>query len=146
MRSLQEGNHPVKTDLDILRDHYRFLLDEEDGTEEEGWEMRMVRAYHDQLYKEYALIDLSRVHLEGSPVGLRWRSEKEVVAGRGQFTCGNVSCTAEDSLSSYELPFSYVERGEKKLTLVKVRLCPTCAQSLPTSKKHQAEHSSILFP
>ena len=39
-----------------------------------------------KLFKEYAIADLSR-HKEGK-VGLRWRTQKEVVAGRGQFSCG----------------------------------------------------------
>ena len=38
-----------------------------------------------KLYKEYAIADLSR-HREGK-VGLRWRTQKEVVSGRGQFIC-----------------------------------------------------------
>lgn len=39
-----------------------------------------------KLFKEYAIADLSR-YKEGR-VGLRWRTQKEVVSGRGQFVCG----------------------------------------------------------
>lgn len=39
-----------------------------------------------KLFKEYAIADLSR-YKEGR-VGLRWRTQEEVVSGRGQFVCG----------------------------------------------------------
>lgn len=41
---------------------------------------------HSKLFKEYAIADLSR-HREGR-VGLRWRTQREVVNGTGQFACG----------------------------------------------------------
>lgn len=43
-------------------------------------------AARSKLFKEYAIADLSR-YKEGR-VGLRWRTQKEVVSGRGQFVCG----------------------------------------------------------
>lgn len=132
----------IKTDLEVLRLHHRFLLDDDDETKahmDSGWALRMVRAYHDHLYKEYALADLSRVHEQGSPIGLRWRTEKEVISGRGQFTCGSMTCNREDStLTSWELPFGYVEQGVKKLALVKLRLCEDCSALLPDSKKNRS--------
>lgn len=39
-----------------------------------------------ELFREYAIADLSR-YREGK-VGLRWRTQCEVVSGRGQFVCG----------------------------------------------------------
>lgn len=39
-----------------------------------------------KLFKEYAIADLTR-YKEGR-VGLRWRTQREVVSGRGQFSCG----------------------------------------------------------
>ena len=62
--------------------------------------------------------------------GLRWRTEREVFDGRGQFTCGNKACTAADGLQSFELLFAYDEHGERKQALVKVRACPKCADKL----------------
>ena len=48
--------------------------------------MRLAARYYSKLFREYAIADLSR-HAEGR-LGLRWRTQAEVVAGRGQFTCG----------------------------------------------------------
>ena len=55
--------------------------------------------YHEKLFKEYALADMSR-HREGQ-VGLRWRTEAEVFDGKGQFVCGNKRCTESDGLASF---------------------------------------------
>jgi len=125
-----------KTDLDILRANYRFLLDEEgESADGEGWELRLVRKYHDQLYKECCLADLSRVTQPGNPIGLRWRTEKEVIEGKGQFICGALSCSIEEEeLESWEVPFRYQEQGESKVALVKLRLCQTCSTLFPPSK------------
>ncbi|KAJ6964646.1 hypothetical protein NC652_002787 [Populus alba x Populus x berolinensis] len=35
-------------------------------------------------------------------IGLRWRTEKEVISGKGQFICGNKHCDVKDGLASYE--------------------------------------------
>lgn len=51
---------------------------------------------------------------------MRWRIEKEVVIGKGQFICGNKSCTIEKYLRTWEVNFAYVENEEKKNALVKI--------------------------
>lgn len=118
------------TDRDILKKNFQFLRDEEKDAEEkdENWEIRMSIKYYDRLYKEYALADLTR-YKEGK-IGLRWRTESEVTSGKGQFSCGNKTCSAETGLHSYELLFGYREQKEKKQCLVKVRACPPCALKL----------------
>mmetsp|Transcript_22470 Transcript_22470/g.27453 ORF Transcript_22470/g.27453 Transcript_22470/m.27453 type:complete len:278 (+) Transcript_22470:61-894(+) len=60
------------------------------------WQERMAHKYHQCLFREYALADLSRCPSGGS-VGLRWRTEKEVRSGKGQFTCGNKHCPFYDN-------------------------------------------------
>jgi protein FRA10AC1 len=92
------------------------------------WKDRMVQKYHDQLYKEYALADFSR---GPGKIGLRWRTEQEVKNGRGEMTCSNKHCPITDhpinqQLVTFEVPFAYEERGERKKELVKIRLCLTC--------------------
>jgi protein FRA10AC1 len=92
------------------------------------WTDRMVQNYHDQLYKEYALADLSR---GPGKIGLRWRTEQEVKNGRGEMTCGNKHCPITDhpinqQLVTFEVPFAYEEHGERKKELVKIRMCSTC--------------------
>lgn len=61
---------------------------------------------------------------------MRWRIEKEVFSGKGQFICGNKTCDKREGLKSYEVNFAYVEGGEQKNALVKLRLCPECAVML----------------
>ena len=53
-------------------------------------------------------------------IALRWRIEKEVVDGKGQFICGNKKCNEEEGLRSWEVNFAYMEHGEKKNALVKL--------------------------
>ena len=82
---------------------------------------------------------MSRYYKEGK-VGMRWRVEKEVIAGKGQFICGALSCEERDMLHSYEVPFSYREAGSHKQALVKVRVCPECCYRLHYKKgKHYAK-------
>lgn len=52
---------------------------------------------------------------------MRWRTEKEVISGKGQFICGNKRCGSEEDLKSWEVNFSYLEKDIKKNCLVKLR-------------------------
>jgi protein FRA10AC1 len=69
------------------------------------------------------------MHTSGK-IGLRWRTENEVVSGRGQFTCASKHCGSNLNLHSYEVPFEYYEKQIKKNELVKVRVCIECAKKL----------------
>jgi hypothetical protein len=96
---------PAPSDFDELRSHYRFVLPDDDDDDddvdrnEDTWQERMARRYHDQLYKEYVLADLSRAHACGK-IGLRWRTEVEVRNGRGFRDCGNLHCPSSTSIST----------------------------------------------
>ncbi len=98
-----------------------------------SWQERMVSKYHEHLFKEFALADLS---IPGK-IGLRWRTKEEVMSGRGESSCGNKSCKykndSADELITLEVPFSYKERGERKKELVKLRLCVNCRPLLQNS-------------
>ena len=72
-------------------------------------------------------------------IGLRWRSEKEVVSGKGQFECGNKKCSNREGLRSYEVNFAYTEAGEGKQALVKLRVCPKCTYKLNYRKEKELE-------
>ncbi|KAH6765902.1 folate-sensitive fragile site protein [Perilla frutescens var. hirtella] len=111
---------PVKTDQDTIREGYRFIMSEEDDVHP-SWEQRLVKRYYDKLFKEYCIADMS--HYKTGKIGLRWRTEKEVISGKGQFVCGNKHCDQKDGLSSYEVNFSYFEAGESKQALVKLVAC-----------------------
>ncbi|EEY70405.1 uncharacterized protein PITG_05816 [Phytophthora infestans T30-4] len=125
------NDHQVsQNDLAVLKQKFQFIRDDEADAEqgETDWQVRMSVRYYRQLFREYALADLSR-YKEGR-IGLRWRTEMEVVAGKGQFTCGNKRCDERTELQSYELLFAYAEHGERKRCLVKVRACSACAEKL----------------
>jgi protein FRA10AC1 len=70
---------------------------------------------------------------------MRWRTEKEVFSGKGQFICGNKTCEEKDKLCSYEVNFSYMEKEEQKNALVKLRLCPSCAEKLMYKRNKEKE-------
>lgn len=72
---------------------------------------------------------------------MRWRNEKEVINGKGQFICGNLICNETAELKSYELNFGYIEKGIKKNALVKVRVCPECVYKLFYKKMKNVENS-----
>lgn len=96
--------------------------------------------YYKKLFKEYALADLSR-YREGK-LGLRWRTEREVIDGKGHFVCGNKTCDARDGLHSFEVNFKYKEHGDVKNELVKVRLCRRCAKKLTHYRDKHDRHRS----
>ncbi|XP_062352101.1 protein FRA10AC1 isoform X4 [Cinclus cinclus] len=116
-----------KTDLDVIRENHRFLWNEEDEADM-NWEKRLAKKYYDKLFKEYCIADLSRY--KENKFGFRWRHEKEVISGKGQFSCGNKHCDENEGLKSWEVNFGYVEHGEKRNALVKLRLCPECSHKL----------------
>lgn len=116
-----------KTDMDVVRENHRFLWEEEDERDM-TWEKRLAKKYYDKMFKEYCIADLSRY--KENKVGMRWRIENEVISGKGQFECGNKRCQESEGLRSWEVNFGYVEAGEKKNALVKLRLCPECSNKL----------------
>lgn len=126
-------------DFDVLKRNFQFIRDDEADLErgQHDWEVRLSVRYYRKLFREYALADLSR-YREGK-VGLRWRTANEVVAGKGQFVCGNKHCDENGGLHSYELLFAYMEHGETKRCLVKVRVCEACARKLFYRKLKEKE-------
>eukprot|EP00980_Cylindrotheca_fusiformis_P009909 scaffold2194_cov130-Cylindrotheca_fusiformis.AAC.5 len=103
----------------LLEDKYEFIPSEKKPN---SWQDRMVERYHNGLYKEFALADLTRP----GKIGLRWRTKQEVIQGRGEKTCGNKKCQSKDDLITLEVPFTYMEAGISKKELVKLRLCSLC--------------------
>ncbi|XP_028033676.1 protein FRA10AC1 homolog isoform X2 [Bombyx mandarina] len=125
-----------RTDLDVIRENHKFLWEDDDVAD--TWEKQLAKKYHDKLFKEYCICDLSRY--KENKVALRWRIEKEVVLGKGQFQCGNKQCNDSQELKSWEVNFAYTEDGEKKNALVKLRLCPDCSAKLNyKSKKREVK-------
>lgn len=115
-----------RNDYAVLGEQHKFLWDESDKVD--TWEKRLAKSYYDRLFKEYAICDLSRY--KENKIALRWRVEKEVIEGKGQFACGHKHCSKIKDLQSWEVNFNYLEHGEKKQALVKVRLCEECSGKL----------------
>ncbi|XP_052135336.1 uncharacterized protein LOC127753928 isoform X1 [Oryza glaberrima] len=131
-----DNRAPIKTDKDTLREGYRFILSEEDDVDS-TWEKRLVKRYYDKLFKEYCIADMSQY--KKGKIGLRWRTEKEVISGKGQFICGNRICDEKNGLGSYEVNFSYIEAGEQKQALVKLVACQRCAEKLAYKRQKEKE-------
>ncbi|EFJ41245.1 alpha-1,2-mannosidase [Volvox carteri f. nagariensis] len=129
----------IRTDADALREHHRFIRSDADN-ESSSWEARLAKRYYDRLFKEYAIVDLT--YYKQSKLGMRWRTQKEVVSGKGQFVCGAKGCDAGEGLCSYEVNFAYQEAGERKQALVKLRLCPACAFKLNYRKEKQLQKAA----
>jgi len=114
---------------DIIKENHRFLWDNEDLNDvSKSWDMQLAKRYYDKLFKEYCIADLT--HFEKNKVGMRWRTEAEVVRGKGQFECGSKHCGIKKKLTTWEVNFSYIEHGEMKNALVKLRLCKGCSLKL----------------
>ncbi|KAL3864472.1 hypothetical protein ACJMK2_006151 [Sinanodonta woodiana] len=117
-----------KTDMDVIRENHQFLWSDEDDEDELDWGKDLAKKYYNKLFKTYAIVDLSRY--KENKIALRWRINQEVVDGKGQFMCGNRKCKESEGLRSWEVNFAYVEHGQKKNALVKLRLCPDCSYKL----------------
>lgn len=118
------------TELEILRQNHEFLREEEEEEQslEETWESRLAKKYYDKLFKEFCLAELSK-YKQGK-IAMRWRTETELKAGKGQFVCGNINCNDSEALKTWEVPFGYVEKQIKKMALVKLKLCDECSFKL----------------
>ncbi|XP_072524214.1 protein FRA10AC1 [Salminus brasiliensis] len=127
LKDFKRSTAKDKIDLDVVRENHRFLWRDEDE-EDMTWEKELAKKYYDKLFKEYCIADISRY--KENKFGFRWRIENEVISGKGQFLCGNKNCDKQEGLKSWEVNFAYVEHGEKRNALVKLRLCPECSFKL----------------
>ncbi|KAL7638213.1 UNVERIFIED_CONTAM: hypothetical protein RMT77_011838 [Armadillidium vulgare] len=122
-----------KRDIDILRENHRFIWEE--NAVIESWGKKIAKKYYDKLFKEYCICDLSRY--KTGQVGMRWRTEAEVIDGKGQFTCGEKHCPEKENLRTWEMNFGYIEEGVKKNALVKLRLCHDCSYKINYKHKRK---------
>ncbi|XP_011866694.1 PREDICTED: protein FRA10AC1 homolog [Vollenhovia emeryi] len=140
--SFQRDTSRDKTDHDVIRENHKFLWDQEKDVPD-TWGAKLAKKYYDKLFKEYCICDL--MYYKYNKVALRWRTEKEVIVGKGQFECGSKTCGEKEDLRSWELNFGYVEHGEKKNALVKLRLCPECSVKLNyRSQKREVKRGKAL--
>ncbi|SJK85973.1 Folate-sensitive fragile site protein Fra10Ac1 [Babesia microti strain RI] len=121
------------TDYEILK-RYHQLIPESDGS----WESSLVEKYHESLFKEFAICDLS--HYKTGQIGIRWRTEVEVIRGKGEKTCASKTCDEKYPLFTYQVTFNYIEQNVPKRALVKVRVCDKCAKKLNYKNEHKLLH------
>jgi len=126
MEDFKRSTENDKTDHDVIRENHKFLWKDTDA--EDTWGQQLAKKYYDKLFKEYCIADVSRY--KENKFAMRWRIEKEVVDGKGQFICGAKRCEDKIGLKSWEVNFAYMEEGMKKNALVKLRLCADCSFKL----------------
>jgi hypothetical protein len=133
------GNSGVAaSQLQSRAEHFRFLRDDQDLAAEPKSEAEAAaRAEYDRVFKEFAIADLSQ-YRQGR-MGMRWRTESEVVGGKGQTICANQTCVREANLCSYEVDFAYREHGVETSALVKVRLCPKCTKRMFKARRQERD-------
>jgi hypothetical protein len=131
----------LPSDLVALQEKHQLIRDDAyDENNSADWKVRLARRYYNKLFREFAIIDLSQ-HLAGK-YGLRWRTESEVLSGKGQTRCGSISCENSNVLNVYEMPFKYSEHGQIKRELIKVCVCSSCSPMLRTQKGMGSSSSS----
>ena len=112
------GSHsapPGENDYAILQRTFQFIRDEFDDEtillqcedRRQRYNAEVALAYYRKLHKEFALIDLSRY--KTGQIGLMWRTDAQLISGKGQFICGALDCSQEDDLVTLELDFKYQE-------------------------------------
>ncbi|CZT62748.1 hypothetical protein PFMG_02361 [Plasmodium falciparum IGH-CR14] len=127
LRSLEEEkkkenkNEKYLSDYDILRKKYNFIHDVENEKNS------LLQNYYKSICNKYVICDLSKY--KETKIGLRWRTEEEIIKGKGHVICSSKKCNNTD-LNTYEFLFQYIEQGIKKETNVKVRACMDCAYKL----------------
>lgn len=130
-----------RSEREILEQNHRFIRDD-DASVDLDEEKHLAKRYYDSIFRDYALVDLSRWREQ--KVALRWRTKVEVLDGRGQFICGCLNCSGRhgedrdgrtEELKTFELNFAYVEDGVKKNSLVKVCVCQKCSRKLRRAQR-----------
>lgn len=93
------------------------------------------------------LLKIDLKHYKTRQIALRWRTAEEVIAFIGERTCASLRCPYHNPsadqleamseqgitmprLQAFELPFAYIEAGQQKHALVKVKVCERCARKV----------------
>eukprot|EP01053_Blabericola_migrator_P006208 Blabericola_migrator_1__6207@NODE_3132_length_2013_cov_178_662898_g1960_i0_p2_GENE_NODE_3132_length_2013_cov_178_662898_g1960_i0NODE_3132_length_2013_cov_178_662898_g1960_i0_p2_ORF_typecomplete_len223_score42_40Fra10Ac1/PF09725_9/3_3e40DUF3245/PF11595_8/0_3DUF3245/PF11595_8/1_7e02_NODE_3132_length_2013_cov_178_662898_g1960_i012321900 len=132
MASARHEAPACEDDFDLLKKNLKFLYDDDEELDLGIVGNRLAIAYYTRLHKEYVLVDLSQY--KTGKIGMRWRTEGELIRGKGQFECGGLGCPRWHKLESLELHFQYTEDGVQKEALVKARLCPKCKEKVNTAR------------
>ena len=135
-KAAKQKDNILQSDLKALQESNQLVRDDSfDEQHCDDWKVRLARRYYNKLYKDFAIIDLSR-YLSGK-YGLRWRTEEEVLSGKGQSICSNKDCSDAGHLNTFELPFKYLEGEIIKRELIRVSLCSPCSDKLSHSRGNE---------
>ncbi|CAA9986211.1 conserved protein, unknown function [Plasmodium knowlesi strain H] len=108
-------------DYDVLKKKYQFV---HDAAKENN---SLLQKYYKSICNKYVVCYLSEY--KEKKIGLRWRTEDEIVSGKGHMICSANDCENTD-LKTYEFLFRYDEGGIQKETKVKLRACMECAYKI----------------
>ncbi|KJP84972.1 hypothetical protein AK88_05395 [Plasmodium fragile] len=126
LRSLQKtkmesDQEKYLDDYDLLKKKYQFV---HDAASENN---SLLQKYYNSICNKYVVCYLSGY--KEKKIGLRWRTEDEIVSGKGHMICSANDCDNTD-LKTYEFLFRYDEGGIQKETKVKLRACMECAYKI----------------
>ncbi|ANQ05731.1 Uncharacterized protein PCOAH_00001590 [Plasmodium coatneyi] len=108
-------------DYDVLKKKYQFIHDADNENNS------LLQKYYKSICNKYVVCYLSEY--KEKKIGLRWRTEDEIVSGKGHMICSANDCNNTD-LKTYEFLFRYDEGGIQKETKVKLRACMDCAYKI----------------
>ncbi|SBS81470.1 conserved protein, unknown function [Plasmodium malariae] len=128
----ENKNEQYLNDYDILKKKYNFIHDVSNEKNS------LLQRYYNSICNKYVICDLTKY--KETKIGLRWRTEEEIINGKGHIICSSKKCNNTD-LKTYEFLFQYVEGEITKeviktdilpymCTNVKVRACMDCAYKL----------------
>jgi protein FRA10AC1 len=140
---------------------FRFIRDTTTDPSQLSWEDNLALKYYNSLFREFAITNLK--HYKSGQIALRWRTENEVLSGVGHLTCASMRCAhhaplperaaefeddpeseqplVDVALHEYEVPFGYVEDGERRECLVKVVLCEEDGRRLMIGRRRAKRES-----
>lgn len=131
----------MASDLDVLHAEYRFMRTAAHDGDLSQEEKRMARTYYLKLARDMCLVDLSQAERTGF-VGMRWRTQGEVLEGKGRLICGALDCSytaaCAEGLISASTPFSYIEDGISHTVETRTVLCLSCHELLARSRSRAA--------
>ncbi|SBT74775.1 conserved protein, unknown function [Plasmodium malariae] len=110
----ENKNEQYLNDYDILKKKYNFIHDVSNEKNS------LLQRYYNSICNKYVICDLTKY--KETKIGLRWRTEEEIINGKGHIICSSKKCNNTD-LKTYEFLFQYVE-GEITKEVIKTDILP----------------------
>ena len=121
----------VKTDKEILIEEHQFIWSDEENDDNETnnngqkalaqTKKSSAMKYDEKLVKDFVIVLFGIDPKTNRKLsGMRWRTQREVLTGKGETICGEEHCTETQDLMTTEAHFAYVEKNVKKSALVDI--------------------------